>query len=148
MPPTANHCGIVSIKMRPAMAIIFFDAGLWSSIPYISAFSRDGAALITFGIMTSPSAEECEAWRSRSVERRRVAGIELLVLAEESVLRFLAIHSTSRGLHERKLGIQTRAWSSSAIGAVKNGRRSDTLPDDFMPRRYSVERRSVNLLIC
>jgi hypothetical protein len=51
--PMVNHCGIVSINIRPAMAIIFEDAGLRSSIPYISAFSKDGAALITLVCMTS-----------------------------------------------------------------------------------------------
>ena len=91
--PIASHCGIVSIKMRPARAIIREDAGLRSSIPYISAFSNEGLASMTFGIMTSPSA--AEAWRSRSVERRRVAvmGVDG-VLLEESALRFRAICSS------------------------------------------------------
>jgi hypothetical protein len=44
--------------MRPTKAIILEDAGRGSSIPYISAFSRDGLASITFGIMTSPSEAE------------------------------------------------------------------------------------------
>jgi hypothetical protein len=45
---------------------------------------------MTFGIMKSPSA--AEAWRSRSVERRRVAvmGVDG-VLLDESALRFRAI---------------------------------------------------------
>jgi hypothetical protein len=91
--PIASHCGIVSIKMRPARAIIREDAGLRSSIPYISAFSNEGLASMTFGIMTSPSA--AEAWRSRSVERRRVAvmGVDG-VLLEESALRLRAIWSS------------------------------------------------------
>ncbi len=88
--PIASHCGIVSINMRPARAIIREDAGLGSSIPYISAFSNEGLASMTFGIMKSPSA--AEAWRSRSVERRRVAvmGVDG-VLLDESALRFRAI---------------------------------------------------------
>jgi len=90
MAPTVSHCGIVSMNIRPAMAIIFFEAGLGSSMPYISAFSRDGAALITLGTIISPS-EAFEAWRSRSrVERLRAVGIEML---PESVLRFPAIET-------------------------------------------------------
>jgi hypothetical protein len=50
---------------------------------------------MTFGIMASPSA--AEAWRSRSVERRRVAVMGVVgVLLDESALRFRAIRS---GLH-------------------------------------------------
>ena len=80
--------------MRPAKAIILEEAGLGSSIPYISAFSNEGLASMTFGIMTSPSA--AEAWRSRSVERRRGAVMEVDELLLESALRFRAIQS---GLH-------------------------------------------------
>jgi hypothetical protein len=80
--------------MRPAKAIILEEAGLGSSIPYISAFSKEGRASMTFGIMTSPS--EAEAWRSRSVERRRGAVMEVDELLLESALRFRAIQS---GLH-------------------------------------------------
>lgn len=76
--------------MRPAIAMIFEEAGLRSSIPYISAFSREGAALMTLGFMKSPS--EAEAWRSLRAERRRGPGVELdWVVLPESVLRFLAI---------------------------------------------------------
>ena len=73
--------------------MIFEDAGRGSSMPYISAFSREGAAFIILGFMTSPS-EEAEAWRSLSVERRRgpVMGPEVL---PESVLRLLAIQVAS-----------------------------------------------------
>jgi hypothetical protein len=42
--------------------------------------------------MTSPS-EVVEAWRSRSVERRRAMGMEFEVLPLLD-LRFLAMHST------------------------------------------------------
>lgn len=94
MPPTASHCGMVSINIRPAIAMIFEKAERGSSMPYISAFSREGAALMILGFMTWPS-EEAEAWRSLSVERRRgppVMGPELL---PESVLRFLAIQVAS-----------------------------------------------------
>lgn len=61
-----------------------------SSMPYISAFSRDGAALMTFGIMTCPSVLEAEVdWRSRRVDLRRVVviGLDCVVLLE-SALRF------------------------------------------------------------
>lgn len=47
--PTASHCGIVSMKTRPTRAIARLKTGLLSSMPYISAFSREGAALITRG---------------------------------------------------------------------------------------------------
>ena len=88
--PTASHCGIVSINMRPAIANIFEDALRVSSMPYISAFSRDGAALMTFGIMTSPSVPVAVVdWRSRRVDLRRavVIGLDCVVLLE-SALRF------------------------------------------------------------
>lgn len=47
--PIAIHCGIVSMNMRPARAMARLKNGRLSSIPYISAFSRDGAALMTRG---------------------------------------------------------------------------------------------------
>lgn len=94
MPPTASHWGIVSINIRPAIAMIFEDAGRGSSMPYISAFSREGAALMILGFMTLPS-EEAEAWRSLSVERRRVPPVIGPEVLPESVLRFLAIQIAS-----------------------------------------------------
>jgi hypothetical protein len=94
IPPTASHCGIVSMNILPAIARIFFEAGRASSMPYISAFSRDGAALMTLGTIMSPSEVVFEAWRSRSsVERRRAEGIEML---PESVLPFFAIEAETR----------------------------------------------------
>jgi hypothetical protein len=48
---------MVSMKMRPAKAMNLEPADRESSMPYISAFSREGAALIIFGFMTSPSDE-------------------------------------------------------------------------------------------
>jgi hypothetical protein len=74
--------------MRPAIASIREDVLLLSSIPYISAFSRDGAALMTFGITISPSAFDCS---SRRVDRRREAVIGLVgvVVLLESALRLL-----------------------------------------------------------
>jgi hypothetical protein len=82
--------------MRPAKAMILEEAGRSSSMPYISAFSREGAALITLGTMTSPS-DEVEAWRSLKVERRRGVGMELDVVLLESVLRFFAIQTAAGG---------------------------------------------------
>lgn len=49
MAPTASHCGMVSMNMRPAKAMARLKTGRLSSMPYISAFSREGAALITRG---------------------------------------------------------------------------------------------------
>ncbi len=37
------------MKMRPARAMILEKTGRWSSTPYISAFSSEGAALIMRG---------------------------------------------------------------------------------------------------
>ena len=88
--PTAIHCGIVSIKIRAARASSLEATGLGSSIPYISAFSNGSLALIILGVITCPS-EAAEAWRSRSVDRLRGAGIGLNWPLAESVLRFLAI---------------------------------------------------------
>lgn len=71
MTPTASHCGMVSMKMRPSMPMILEDMGLWSSIPWISAFSREGAALITLGVMGAEAAACCWAfWREEGCRRR------------------------------------------------------------------------------
>lgn len=95
MPPTASHCGIVSIKILPKIAIILEEAGRSSSMPYISAFSKDGAALIILGTMALPS--EAEACRSRRVERRRETGMGLgWVVLLELALRALAISDHAR----------------------------------------------------
>lgn len=80
------------------------EAGRGSSMPYISAFSSEGAALMTLGTTRSPSATaETEAWRSRrtATARRRCVGMDeadvvvVVVVGEEalldSVLRFLAM---------------------------------------------------------
>jgi hypothetical protein len=53
--PTVSHCGIVSIKMRPKSAMTFEEVDLSLSMPNISAFSKEGAALIILGIAASPS---------------------------------------------------------------------------------------------
>ena len=108
MPPTASHCGIVSINMRPTKAIILEEAGRGSSIPYISAFSRDGLASITFGVMTSPSV--AEAWRSLRVERLRGTVIGEAWLLFESALRFRAIWNILHSVAVRA-GKQPR-WKS------------------------------------
>lgn len=71
MPPTTTNCGIVSMNILPVKAIIFELAGLSLSIPYISAFSRDGAAFMTFGTAVWPCADEDELCKSRRVLRRR-----------------------------------------------------------------------------
>lgn len=71
MAPTASHCGMVSMKMRPSMPMILEDMGLWSSMPWISAFSREGAALITLGVMGAEAAACCWAfWREEGCRRR------------------------------------------------------------------------------
>lgn len=71
--PTASHCGMVSIKMRPASPISLEKVGRWSSMPYNSAFSREGAALMTLGVAAAPLREAaCDSrrvWRLRGTER-------------------------------------------------------------------------------
>jgi hypothetical protein len=87
------------MMMRPARAMMRDEAGRGSSMPYISAFSREGAALMTLGTTTSPSeTAEAEAWRSRRAARRRGVGMEEAVgeALLESVLRFLAIRGRGR----------------------------------------------------
>lgn len=59
MAPTVSHCGMVSMKMRPRMPMILEIIGRWSSMPWISAFSRDGAALITRGVIGADAAACC-----------------------------------------------------------------------------------------
>lgn len=85
---------MVSMNIRPIMAIIFEDVGLSLSIPYIWAFSREGAALISFGRGSIPSAVvDC---RSRKVARRLVVpwpSIELEEALLLSVLDLLAMAS-------------------------------------------------------
>ena len=77
IPPAASHCGIVSMMMRPARAMKRFEAGRGSSMPYISAFSSDGAALMTFGTTRPVLSEAAEAWRSRrTAARRRGIGMD------------------------------------------------------------------------
>ena len=49
MAPTASHCGMVSMNMRPATPMARLKTGRLSSMPYISAFSSEGAALMTRG---------------------------------------------------------------------------------------------------
>lgn len=62
---------MVSMKMRPSMPMILDDIGRWSSMPWISAFSRDGAALITRGVMGAEAATCCWAfWREEGCRRR------------------------------------------------------------------------------
>lgn len=103
MPPAASHCGMVSMMKRPARAMMRLEAGRGSSMPYISAFSREGAALMTLGTTRPPSeTTTAEAWRSRSVARRRDTGMERAdeegeeAALPESVLRFLAIQASER----------------------------------------------------
>jgi hypothetical protein len=104
------------MNMRPAKAIILEEAGRVSSIPNISAFSKDGLASITFGTITSPS--EAEAWSSRSVERRLVMGLDCEVELE-SALRFRAIQSV---LHST---VQQCNLEQTVFG-VRGESRSDT----------------------
>lgn len=76
------------------MASIREEAGLGSSMPYICAFSKEGAALMTLGTTMSPSLGVGGLWRSRRVERRRVVaviGLERGWVLLESALRLLAI---------------------------------------------------------
>lgn len=69
--PTASHWGMVSMKMRPNMPMILEDMGRWSSMPWISAFSRDGAALMTRGVIGAEAAACCWAfWREEGCRRR------------------------------------------------------------------------------
>lgn len=125
--PIVSHCGIVSMKIRPARAIALENMVRSSCMPYNSAFSSDGAALITLGTITSPSevttaeerpaaaaaaAAEAEAlaWRSRRVVRRRlvdctVIGCELEL--HRSVWRLLGI--VYSGTQERRGSGQARA---------------------------------------
>jgi hypothetical protein len=49
MAPMASHWGMVSMKTRPARAMARLKTGRLSSMPYISAFSSEGAALMTRG---------------------------------------------------------------------------------------------------
>lgn len=91
MAPAASHCGMVSIKMRPIKAIILDEAGRGSSMPYISAFSKDGRASMILGVIVSPSAVVLEACRSRRVDRRRGALMDVGCVLLESALRRLAI---------------------------------------------------------
>lgn len=71
MAPTASHWGMVSMKMRPSMPMILEDIGRWSSMPCISAFSREGAALITRGVIGAEAAACCWAfWREEGCRRR------------------------------------------------------------------------------
>lgn len=83
------------MKMRPSNAMILDEAGRGSSMPYISAFSKDSRASMILGVMMSPSAVELEleAWRSRRVDRRRGALMEVGCVLLESALRLLAIRS-------------------------------------------------------
>lgn len=115
MPPAASHCGMVSMMMRPARAMMREEAGRGSSMPYISAFSSEGAALMTLGTTRPPSETTAEAWRSRSVARRRDTGMEKVdEVGEgallESVLRFLAIQAR-RAAGEGGLGLGLGGWS-------------------------------------
>lgn len=106
--------------MRPAIANIFEDALLVSSMPYISAFSKDGAALITLGIMTSPSLllAVVEDWRSRRVDRRRVAVIGLDWALLESALPFLPITIT---ITEGDAVSSSLAGAGSRLGTAGKG---------------------------
>lgn len=82
------------MNIRPINAMILEDVGLSLSIPYICAFSSEGAALISFGRGSIPST--VDDWRSRKVARRRGVtwpSIELEGALPLSVLGLLAIVS-------------------------------------------------------
>lgn len=66
------------MNILPISAMIREEVGLSLSIPYISAFSSDGAALITFGTAVSPwVVEDCSS-RSKVALRRGVCpGMEV-----------------------------------------------------------------------
>jgi hypothetical protein len=87
MAPTASHCGMVSINIRPARPTSFEYAGRWSEMPYISAFSRDGPALITLGVMMVPLLLFCTACDSRRVWRRLAADREVIDVEERTTSR-------------------------------------------------------------
>lgn len=61
------------MNMRPASPMSLEKVGRWSSMPYNAAFSREGPALITFGVTAAPFREAaCESrrvWRLRGAER-------------------------------------------------------------------------------
>jgi len=106
--------------MRPAKAIILEDAGRGSSIPYISAFSKEGRASMILGVIISPSAAVV-AWSSRNVDLllETVMGLDegtgvLLV----SAIRLRAIAITLRRLSVSRLAIK--------FCFVKGGRRDLT----------------------
>lgn len=63
------------MKMRPSMPIILDDMGRWSSIPWISAFSSDGAALMTRGVMGAETAAYCWTFWREEVCRRRTGRV-------------------------------------------------------------------------
>lgn len=73
MAPTASHCGMVSMNIRPASPMSLEKVGRWSSMPYNSAFSREGPALMTLGVTAVPFREAaCDSrrvWRLRGTER-------------------------------------------------------------------------------
>lgn len=83
------------MNIRPIKAMILEDVGLSLSIPYICAFSSEGAALISFGRGSVPSTVDDWRW-SRKVARRRGVtwpSIELEGALPLSVLGLLAIVS-------------------------------------------------------
>lgn len=106
------------MKIRPAMASIREEAGLGSSMPYICAFSKEGAALMTLGTTMSPSLGVGGLWRSRRVERRRVVaviGLERGWVLLESALRLLAIFPNLFLLIRSQLvSLNLRAFFSTA----------------------------------
>jgi hypothetical protein len=58
--------------------MILEEVGLPLSIPYISAFSSDGAALITLGTAASPwTVEDCISRSSVALRRGVCPGMEL-----------------------------------------------------------------------
>jgi len=61
------------MKRRPAIAIIFEEAGRGSSIPYISAFCKEGPASITLGPFGRVSGDE--ACSSRKVDLRLLVAV-------------------------------------------------------------------------
>lgn len=132
MAPMASHCGMVSMNTRPARAMARLKTGRLSSMPYISAFSSDGAALMTRGdgagmaYVLSPrslllgGACLCSAGRRRVVMAKGDSVAQVLS-------RFLVATGTYKNCLETKkvptaAGRAKREVPSLAAGTEKQGR--------------------------
>lgn len=100
--------------------MILEDMGLWSSIPWISAFSREGAALITLGVMGAEAAACCWAfWREEGC-RRRVGRVVIYTGAGE----YRQSRSGGRGKGpltrelSRSLARENESWRAVSSGLL------------------------------